>query len=387
MLSNLKRIVTSMLAVVLLLVAGFGIGTLVRDTGAAGLDIEPLAAQPVALDQNSEAGFMLLTEAEQTLAAIYQEVSPSVVAISTSRSGSAASPFDDEIAGAGSGFVIDMDGHIMTNYHVVRNASEIEVNFLDGTITRAEVVGLDADSDLAVIRVDIPSDRLIPVRFGNTDELVIGQSVVAIGSPFGQRWTLTSGIISALDRTIQGLNNYRIGSAIQTDAPINPGNSGGPLLNLRGEVIGVNSQIISQTRSSAGIGFAVPSDLVQRVAQELIENGNVAYSLMGIVGGDISLQIIEALDLANNQRGMFVDSVDPGSPAGVAGMRSAEISEDGDLMSADIIVAIDGTEITGFPSLISYLARFTRPDDTVVVTVLRDGEEIDLEMTLARRPS
>jgi S1-C subfamily serine protease len=376
------------LVVVMLLAGGFVVGTMVISTHAAG---SQNAAQTVLFEQRIDSQPMQqppdishLTEIERTFADIYQAVSPSVVAINVSRQTSLGG-FPDGIEGSGSGFVIDTQGHVMTNYHVVDGAEQIEVNFFDGTITRAEVVGADADSDLAVLRVDLPADRLFPVSFGSVNDLVIGQTVLALGSPFGQRWTLTSGIISALERDIQGLGNYRIGSAIQTDAPINPGNSGGPLLNLRGEVIGVNSQIISQTRSNSGIGFAVPADLAVRVSEELIERGSVAYSWVGIVGSDIRLDIIDALNLPDNQRGMLVLEVSPGSPADRAGMRSAVINNQRGLEAADIIVAIDERPITGFASLIAYLAIESRPGDTANMTVLRDGELVNLDVTLGTR--
>ena len=312
---------------------------------------------------------------------IYDQASPSVVAISVS---------NEQGNGAGSGFVIDIDGHIVTNAHVVDAAEEIIVNFLDGTITRAELIGIDLASDLAVIQVDIPADQLNPIAFANSDDLVVGQTVLAIGSPFGQRWTLTSGIVSALDRTIQGLTEFSVGGVIQTDTSINPGNSGGPLLNLNGEVVGVNSQIISQTRSSAGIGFAIPANLTQRVAQYLIDDGEMSYSYIGISGGDVTLGIMELLELPNNFRGVVVNQVVADGPAARSNLQ--QIAEtrtaDGELIGVqlDIITAIDGTPIYGMNDLITYLARNTRPDQTVNLTVLRNGtEEIQLPLTLGSR--
>ena len=195
-----------------------------------------------------------------------------------------------QFSASGTGFVIDTDGHIVTNNHVVDGADLIEVNFHDGTILEGTVVGLDPDSDIAVLKVDRPASELQPVTFGDSDSLFIGETTLAIGSPFGQRWTLTTGIVSALGRTIQGLDQYSVGSVIQTDAAINPGNSGGPLLDLDGEVVGMNSQIASQSRSNAGIAFSIPSNLVKRVAQQLIDNGQVNYSYLGISSGpEISL--------------------------------------------------------------------------------------------------
>jgi len=324
---------------------------------------------------------VLLSQIEETMIGVYERVSPSVVSISVEGTATSLNGFEEEFGSSGSGFVIDQQGHIVTNFHVVDGADEIIVNFLDGTIVRAEVIGLDPDSDIAVIRVDLPAERLKPATFGSEKELVIGQAVVAIGSPFQQRWTMTSGIVSALDRDIRGLGQYSVGSVIQTDAPINPGNSGGPLLNLSGEVIGVNSQILSETRSNSGIGFAVPSTLTQRVAAELIERGSVEYSFIGINGGEINIDVIEQFNLANNQRGMPVTGVVQGSPASDAGLRPPTQN------SVDIITAIDGSPIVSFSSLIGFLAEQTRPGDTVTITVLRDGSLIDLPLTLANRPN
>nr|MCU0464843.1 trypsin-like peptidase domain-containing protein [Anaerolineae bacterium] len=253
---------------------------------------------------------------------------------------------------------------------------------------RAEIVGTDPDSDLAVIKVDLAADRLRPITFGSSNDLVVGQQVVAIGSPFGQRWTMTAGIVSALDRAIEGFSEFRIGGVIQTDAPINPGNSGGPLINLSGEVVGVNSQIYSETRSNAGIGFAVPSDLVARVANDIITIGSVEYSYMGIGGGPLSLDLAEALNLANNVRGAVITTVSPGSPAAAAGLRPARRLEDGryDYSTSDIITAIDGRPMMDFDSLISYLAKYTQPGDTITLSVIRDGGKVDVPVTLAPRP-
>lgn len=312
---------------------------------------------------------------------VYNEASQSVVAISVTT---------EQAGGSGSGFVLDTQGHIVTNAHVVDEANEIIVNFLDGTITRAELIGSDLASDIAVIKVNLPADQLIPIPFGNSDDLIIGQTVLAIGSPFGQRWTLTSGIVSALDRTIQGLTQFSVGGVIQTDASINPGNSGGPLINLNGEVIGVNSQIISESRSSSGVGFAIPANLTYRVAQKLIENGEVEYSYIGISGGNVTLNIMELLNLPNDFRGVVVSAIVEDGPAAESNLN--EIAEtrtsNGALVDirADIITAIEGTPIASMNDLITYLARNTQPDQTVTLTVLRNGtEEIQVPITLGKR--
>lgn len=312
---------------------------------------------------------------------VYRHASPSVVAISVET---------DSGGGNGSGFVIDGDGHIVTNAHVVDAAQEIVVSFIDGAKVRGAIVGIDKASDLAVVKVNLPAARLSPVAFADSQDLVIGQTVLAIGSPYGQGWTLTSGIVSALDRTIRGLTEFSIGGVIQTDASINPGNSGGPLINLDGEVIGVNSQIISGTGSSAGVGFAIPSNLTRRVARSLIETGQMRYSLIGLTGFDVSLTVTELLGLPNNFRGVVVREILDDGPAAASDLR--EIAEmrtlDNELvdMRVDIITAVDGVPIIGMNDLITYLARQTRPGQEITLSVLRDGvQELALPLKLGSR--
>jgi S1-C subfamily serine protease len=326
----------------------------------------------------------LRTDYERIFSDVYDRVSPSVVSINVLARRDADAPFDenDFLSGGGTGFVYDRDGHVITNAHVVDEAEEIEVYFLDGTIARAEVVGIDFDSDIAVLEVTgVPSERLVPVAFGDSDALRVGQAVLAIGSPFGEDWTLTSGIVSALNRSIRSLSDFSTGAVIQTDAAINPGNSGGPLLNLDGEVIGVNTQILSATRSSSGVGFSVPSNLVQRVASELVANGVVNYSYMGISGSDMTLGLIENFELPNNLQGAVVNSVVPNSPADESGLRNPSQN------NVDIIIGIDGAPINNMDDLLAYLAGNTRPGDTVTMAVYRDGAEVSLPITLGERPN
>ncbi len=388
----MKRIAqksAAFVAVLLVVVFAFYIGTAVTSSTAQGDVTWPVVTpQPVSLDSSALAS-------EQAYAKVYNEVGPSVVSINVVAQSSATNGFSNQgslIQGTGTGFVIDTAGHIVTNNHVVDGAISVEVNFFDGSIYRGTVVGVDPDSDLAVIQVDRPANELHPVTLGNSDNLFIGEEVVAIGSPFNQPWTLTTGVISALDRTIDSLGQFQIGSVIQTDAAINPGNSGGPLVNMNGEVVGVNSQILSQSRSSSGIGFAIPSNLVKRVAPALINTGKVDYSYLGISGGDITLSTIESLKLPNNARGVVVSSVEPTGPAGKAGLQNATIStnSNGESVptSADIITQIDGQPVTSMEALIAYLASNTKPGDTVNLTVVRNGtQELTLPVTLAPRPA
>jgi 2-alkenal reductase len=284
-----------------------------------------------------------------------------------------------------------MDGHIVTNYHVVEGAEKIDVTFRDGTMARAEVVGADSESDIAVIQVkDVDPSVLHPVTFANSSELYVGQPVLAIGSPFGQEWTLTTGIVSALGRTISsGFSDFSIPSAIQTDAAINPGNSGGPLLDVDGNVIGVNSQILSRSGSNAGVGFAIPANLVQRVARALIEDGAYHYAWLGISGGALTIDLIEAMDLAPNQRGVMVGEVTAGGPADKAGVHGADstVEIDGQevRVGGDVITAVDSVPVSHMDELIAYLVEQTNPGDEVTLTILRDGSEQQIAVTLGER--
>jgi S1-C subfamily serine protease len=258
----------------------------------------------------------------------------------------------------------------------------------DGTRVSAEIVGTDPDSDVAVLKVDVGQDRLRPLALGDSDDLAVGEAVLAIGNPFARDWTLTSGIISALNRSIQGLNRYSIGGIIQTDAAINPGNSGGPLLNLQGEVIGINSQIAPRVVSqmgelaiqNSGVGFAIPSNLVKRVAQEIITEGRAHYSFLGIGSRPIDLELIEEYDLPNNIRGVAVEEANANLPAAQAGIEP--MSND----SIDIVTSINGRQIKDFDDMIGYLAIHTRPGETVTLTIYRQGQTLTIPVTLTERP-
>jgi S1-C subfamily serine protease len=356
-------------AVILLYVLSLnGINTL---TASAPVDVTAAEYQQV------------IEPTAETFTQLYQAVSPSVVAIhvTSERNGQITG------GGTGSGFVIDQQGHIVTNNHVVSDADTIEIEFFDGLLASADVVGLDPASDLAVLAVDIPTEQLIPVTFGDSDALLVGESVLAIGSPYGQDWTLTTGIISGLNRLIGGLTDFSIGGVIQTDAAINPGNSGGPLLNLNGQVVGVNSQILSESGSNSGVGFAIPSNLVQRVAQELIADGGVDYSYIGISGTDVSLAMLQELGITSGSvRGVLVAETVPNSPADLGGLQNANLSPQA-AGNFDIITAVNGVAIKGMDDLVAFLARETIPTQTITLTVLRNGTEtIDLAVTLTARP-
>lgn len=371
---RVRRFLSSIITTLILVGLGFVLATmlvpeLTRTTAGAIDDAEPPTISA------SEA----MAERERVFKEIYQSVSPSVVSITIA----AQRGTGLQNVSSGSGFVVSNDGHIVTNYHVIARGDRIEVRMFDGTVAEATITGTDPDSDLAVIQVqDVPPERLFPVSFGDSDALSVGATVLAIGNPFQNDWTLTAGIVSALNRSIQGLDRFSIGGVIQTDAAINPGNSGGPLINLNGEVIGVNSQIESRTRSNSGVGFAVPSNLVRKVASSLIATGEMRYSFLGItaIGEGISLGLIEEYNLPNNIQGVPVLRVEPNSGTGLAGLQEATEN------SISIITAINGTPMSDFNDLIAYLSVNTNPGDTVTLTVRRDGNVRQLDVTLTNRP-
>jgi len=346
---------------------------------------------------------------EQLLINIYKRVNPAVVNIRVAKRiegfrfefeipGFPRGPEEFFMPGEGSGFVYDKEGHIVTNNHVVEGAEEIEVTFFDGTIVKAEVVGTDPDSDLAVLKVDLPPEGLQAVELGDSDGLEVGQRVIAIGNPFGLNGTMTTGIISALGRTLPlgrisetvG-GRFSIAELIQTDAAINPGNSGGPLLDSQGRVIGVNTAITSLSGSFAGVGFAVPVNLVKRVAPELIEKGRYAYPWLGISGTALVPKIMEEMGLPI-ERGALIVEVVEGSPAERAGLRGGkrdwvvEVFGKPTALGGDVITAIDGIEVKSMEDLIVYLVRETRVGQEVKLTIVRDGKEMEVEIELAERP-
>ena len=336
------------------------------------------------------------------LRSVYEQVNPSVVNITVNMEHPLLSGSDEElpegfeITSSGSGFVWDTDGHIVTNYHVVEGASSVQVTFSDGTMALAEVVGQDDDSDLAVIQIDPTGYALVPVRLGDIADIYVGMRVAAIGNPFGLQGTLTSGIVSAIGRSIPAPitgSNYSIPDSIQTDAAINPGNSGGPLLNERGEVIGVNAQIRSEVRSNSGVGFAVPVSIISRVVPSLIESGSYAHSFLGVSGSTFSPICADELGLEPTVRGVIVGEAIAGGPAERAGLRGAERRIDSaypticpNAAGGDLVMAINGQALTSFDDMLIYMARYTSPGDTVQLTILRDGEESQVDLTLAARP-
>jgi S1-C subfamily serine protease len=291
----------------------------------------------------------------------------------------------------GSGFVYDKQGRIITNNHVVEGASQITVTFIDGTASKATVVGRDPYSDMAVIKVDVPADKLKPVRLGMSSALVVGDYVVAIGNPYGLADSMTLGIVSAIGREMDATGDYKIVDVIQTDAAINPGNSGGPLLNLRGEVVGMNTAILSETNQFSGIGFAIPSDTIIREIGSLIQTGSYAHPLLGISGMDLTPGIIDAMNLQKETKGALVVSVTPGGPCAAAGVkgsdRQATIDGTRTSVGGDVITAIGGTAIRTFYDLMYNMERNNKPGDVVKFTIIRGGNTIQVDVTLGTRPT
>ena len=329
---------------------------------------------------------------QQLLINLYDRVNPGVVNIDVvAGTGNEASPF-----GNGSGFLVDAEGHIVTNDHVVEEGDTFWVTFSDGTIRSARVLGTDPYSDLAVLQVEDLPPSAVPLELGDSDDLEVGQEVVAIGNPFGLEGTMTTGIISALGRSLPsnvttGEGTFSIPQVIQTDAAINPGNSGGPLLDLQGRVIGVNTAIRTLLGGNIGIGFAVPVNLVKRIVPRLIEEGKFHYPYLGITAEtEFTLaQLAVELDLPTD-RGVLVAAVVPGGPADQAGVRGGErvtqVWGRQVRVGGDIIVAIDDHPVENFNGLVSYLILETEVGQTVTLTILRDGETLKIPVELGERP-
>lgn len=291
--------------------------------------------------------------------------------------------------GQGSGFVFDKAGYIVTNNHVVALANTIIITFADGDQLDATVVGTDPDSDLAVLKVDAKAGKLKAVKLADSDTLRVGQLVVAIGSPFGLENTLTTGVISGLDRQFPGAEapgggRYNIPDIIQTDAAINPGNSGGPLLDMAGYVIGVNTAIESPVRGSSGVGFAVPSNVVAVVVPQLIDGGRVSHPWLGISGTELNVSLAESLGLSRSQRGIAIGEVITGGPSDDAGLEAASQATG---LGGDVIIGIDDREVKEFGDLLGYIVEQARVGQTVELLILRNGQEITVPVTLGARPS
>lgn len=368
---------------------------------AADVQLAPVKVAPVTSNQKRVAAMM---PEQELLSALYDQASPSVVNIQVTMTASAQqqqrpsqeSPFPfpfpfgqgngpqpqeaQPARAEGSGFVYDVDGHIVTNNHVVAEADpdNIIVNFANGEWAKATVIARDPAADLAVLQVKSPANMtLTPLKLAPNDSLRVGYSVAAIGSPFGLDETMTTGVVSALGRSMPAdESTYSLPDLIQTDTAINPGNSGGPLLNLKGEVVGVNFAINSPVRANAGVGFAIPVAVVEKVVPALIMDGAYHYAYLGIAGQTITAPLAAAKKLADNTLGVYVGEVNPNGPAGKAGLHSD-----------DIITGIDQQPVYRFEDLLSYLFNNTAPNQQVTLHLRRDGEETTLAVTLGERPN
>ena len=320
-----------------------------------------------------------LADFEQTTVDLFKETSPSVVFITTkTERRDFYYQYREQSAGTGSGFVWDNDGHIVTNYHVIENATSFQVVFYEQSSFDAELVGVSPDHDLAVLRINAPENLLRPVLVGESNDLEVGQSVFAIGNPFGLNQTLTTGVISAISRTIESPSGKRIDDVIQIDAAINPGNSGGPLLDSAARLVGVNTAIYSPSGASAGVGFSIPVDTVNRIVPLLIKRGDYVPPQLGI-------QTVEALNTAMRRKGIegvAIVGLVRGGPAQRAGLRSATPSRSGSaFVLGDVIQAINGTKVSKLQDILDEL-QLHRSGDTVVLTIYRDGQTYELELEL-----
>lgn len=356
-------------------------------------------AQPATPALDSTTSQQLVAAFENVLYSIYERALPSVVYIRVANPGGDSLQGipgvpDDLIFSAGSGFVWDEKGHIVTNHHVVEDVigvtDEVTVIFPDSVQATARVVGGDPHSDLAVLKLDDGGLELHPATLGDSNDVRVGQLTIAIGAPFGQEFTMTSGIVSAVGRDIRGEGQFTIPEVIQTDSAINPGNSGGPLLDSQGRVIGINTQIISRTGNFSGVGMAVPVNIAKRVVPPLIEEGEFDYPWLGVNISSLNSAYARELELPEGTRGALVVAVVIDSPAHNAGLKGSErtVTVNGVDYPAggDVIVAIGDHEIEGSSELIAHLTYHNRPGDNVAFTVLRDGNREEVEVTLGQRP-
>jgi 2-alkenal reductase len=355
-------------------------------------------------DNTTPSNAGLMGNYENTLENIYNQVEPSVVNIQVINQDSGVNipgftpsnptPFS---AALGSGFVWDMQGHIVTNNHVVDGATKIMVTFSNGDTYTAKTVGADPSSDLAVILVDVPASLLKPVTLADSANVKVGQIAIAIGTPFGLQGSMTVGIISALGRSLpveQGSVNgtsYQIPDVIQTDAAINPGNSGGVLVDDQGQVIGVTAAIQSSTNSNSGVGFVIPSNIVSKVVPALIKTGTYKHSWLGITGTTLTPELAQGMNLPEQTRGALVEAVTTGGPADKGGLRGStkNVTINGlDIpVGGDVIIAIDQQPIKSMDDVIAYLANNTTPGQKITVTVLRSGKQENIDITLGERPT
>jgi len=320
-----------------------------------------------------------------SLIEIFKNSEAGVVRVNIQRAEESISP-----SGVGSGFVFDKKGHIITNAHVVKDAIKVVVTFLDGRSYNAEIVGVDTFTDIAVIKVNADLSLLSPIFLGDSSNLQVGEPIAAIGNPFGLSGSMTSGIVSQLDRLLPSGAGYSIPDVIQTDAAINPGNSGGPLLNMRGEIVGINTAIQSTTGEFTGVGFAIPSQTVAKIVPILIKNGEYKHPWIGISGRDIGPDLAKVLNL-NDAVGFLVITVIPDSPASRAGLQGSENTVERDgvqyTVGGDIILSVDGLEVREISDILIHLQRAKSVGDEMVLEIIRDGRTTNFTIILGERPN
>jgi 2-alkenal reductase len=406
----MKRLAFALIFIILVALTVYGL-TLLSDT--LGLIQTETTAQVMPVARQSQLDTLVIQGAtptlvpvelinalsaeDQVLINLYQRVNPSVVNIEITQ----RTTFYDGLSSSGSGFMFDTQGHIVTNAHVVADAIEIQVTFHDGYVTTAEVVGTDEYSDLAVIRVNVAAERIHPITLGDSNQLLVGQRVVAIGNPFGLQSSLTCGIVSAVGRALpsarlisQANQSFNNPSIIQVDAPINPGNSGGPLLNYLGEVVGINAAIRTETGTFQGVAFAVPVNTLKRIVPQLIETGQAQYPWLGVStfpdepGLNVAT-LSEPLGLPVDH-GVIIEEVGLNSPAAKAGLKGGNRVENFrgfDIkVGGDIVVAVNGVFVRDLDQLLGYLVENASPGDTVTLTIVRDNQTLDVPVLLGVRP-
>ncbi len=386
-----RRFLPLMILVLVLAVALTGRASVLPSAASAPAQTAQGASRQTVAGQIPETTLPggLATALEETVIGVNREASSGVVNITTSAVGTdlflQAAPGE----ATGSGFVLDQQGNIVTNNHVVENAEKLEVTFADGSTAEAKLVGGDPGNDLAVIKVDVPASVLRPLKLGDSNALQVGQLAIAIGSPFRLQGTVTIGVVSSLGRDLRAGTGRVIGGIIQTDAAINPGNSGGPLLNSSGEVIGVNSAIFSPSGGNVGIGFAIPVNTVKRWVPELIAKGKASHPYLGITGQTITPALAKTLNLSA-QEGVLIAQVATGTPAARAGLQGGDsqrlVGNVRVVSGGDIITVIDGNKLRKIEDLTYYLDNKTRVGDQVSLTIVRDNTTLTVEATLAERP-
>ena len=343
---------------------------------------------PVSAQDNSYSSEISQVDSESviplSLIEIFERSEFGVVSIAVTKT----SPHGDS-TGVGSGFIFDKEGHVITNNHVIRDSEKINVTFTDGTSYRAKIVGTDPYADIAVLKIDVNSEKLYPLPIGDSSKLKVGEQIAAIGNPFGLSGSMTSGIVSQLGRLLPSGVGFSIPDVIQTDTAINPGNSGGPLLNMNGEVVGVNTAIYSNDGSFSGVGFSIPSNVILKIVPVLIKDGEFQHPWVGISSANITPDLAELLNL-KDAKGVLVMTVVKDSPANKAGLRgsseTAVYEETEYTVGGDVVLSVDGKEVRKIDDILTHLQREKNVGDKLNLGILRDGKELNVVLTLEPRP-